>query len=157
MLGRRIFRGVRNFDVNVTVRDGRSEDVSQLDDGTTEPGGRVRELRERLWREHLGTAFQSAGGRPAEGWLPQWRSVAQRNVAALNGADGGSSRRSPGYPGAATVLDGSFVLPYSNRSTPRAQLADVGVVLAPDAIELCFEPSWLEVHFSPNWVRNMFA
>jgi hypothetical protein len=57
----------------------------------------------------------------------------------------------------ASFLDRSFVLPYSTRSTPRAQLADLGVVLAPEAIELCFEPSWLEVHFSPNWVRNMFA
>ena len=55
------------------------------------------------------------------------------------------------------LADGPFILPYSTRSTPRAQLSNVGVLFAPETIELCFEPSWFEVHLSPNWVRNMFG
>ena len=104
----------------------------------------MRRLRAELWREHLGPEFQT-GERPVEGWLPLWRAVAARNAETL------------GRPSPVPWLDGAFVLPYSTRSTPTAQLADIGVVLAPEAIELCFEPSWLEVHFSPYWVRNMFA
>ena len=128
-LGRRIFRGVRNFDVNVVVRDDEH----------------ARLLRTELWREHLGSAFLAPGERPAGGWLPLWRAIAERNVAALS------------RPHGETCPDGPFVLPYSSRSTPRAQLADLGVLFAPESLELCFEPSWLEVHFSPSWVRNMFA
>lgn len=134
-LGRRIFRGVRNFDVGVVV-DGAY-------DGETADA--VRRLRGSLWREHLGSSFHEAGARPARGWLSLWRSVARRNADEL------------GKPRAASVVDGPFILPYSTRSTPRAQLADVGVVFAPETIELCFEPSWLEVRFSPAWVRNMFG
>jgi phosphatidylserine/phosphatidylglycerophosphate/cardiolipin synthase-like enzyme len=134
-LGRRIFRGVRNFDVGLVV-DGRRD---------VEAEEQVRALRGALWREHLGTSFHEAGARPAGGWLPLWRSVARRNADEL-----GKQRLSP-------FLDGPFILPYSTRPTPRAQLADVGVLFAPSAIEFCFEPSWLEVHFSPSWVRNMFG
>ena len=134
-LGRRIFRDVRNFDVGAVI-DG------EQDDGGAE---QVRSLRARLWKEHLGNAFHEIGARPAGGWLPLWRSVARRNAAEL-----GTGRR-------AQFLDGPFILPYSTRSNPRAQLADVGVVFAPDALELCFAPSWLEVHCSPNWIRNMFG
>ena len=134
-LGRRVFRGVRNFDVNIVLDCGAEHG----------DGERVRTLRRRLWQEHLGGAFYSEGERPADGWLPLWRSIARRNVAALN------------RPGNARHLDGPFVLPYSVRSTPKAQLADVGVALAPAAAELCFAPSWLEVHCSPSWVRNMFG
>ena len=135
-LGRRVFRGVRNYDVNAVI------DAELGDDDTAE---QVRGLRTRLWQEHLGASLHAVGKRPARGWLSLWRSVAKRNVNALSRRLGGS------------FLDRSFVLPYSIRSTPRAQLADVGVLFAPGAVELCFEPSWLEVHFSPNWVRNMFG
>jgi hypothetical protein len=38
-----------------------------------------------------------------------------------------------------------------------AQLDGLGVLLAPQAIELCFEPSWLEVHLSPNAVQSTFG
>lgn len=134
LLGRRIFRGVRNFDVTVTVTTG-GHVVSE----------QVRRLRTRLWQEHLGSEYSSAEPRPLEGWLPLWRRLAARNANAL------------GAGGHAAIPDGPFILPYSTRSTPRAQLADVGVLLAPETIELCFKPSWLEVHFSPSWVRNMFA
>lgn len=135
-LARRVFRGVRNFDVNV-VLDATPGDL-------TTPR-QVRALRTRLWQEHLGASFHSAGTRPADGWLPLWRSVARRNVDALSGRRGTS------------FLDRSFVLPYSTASTPRDQLADTGALFAPQALELCFEPSWLEVHCSPSWIRNMFA
>ncbi|HET9011724.1 MAG TPA: phosphatidylserine/phosphatidylglycerophosphate/cardiolipin synthase family protein, partial [Gemmatimonadaceae bacterium] len=104
-LGRRIFRGVRNFDVGAII------DVEDGGDALEQ----VRSLRARLWKEHLGGSFHEIGARPREGWLPLWRSVARRNAAEL-----GKGRR-------AHFLDGPFILPYSTRSTPRAQLADVGV------------------------------
>jgi phosphatidylserine/phosphatidylglycerophosphate/cardiolipin synthase-like enzyme len=133
-LGRRIFRGVRNFDVGLVV---------DSEPGDT-PATQVAGLRRALWREHLGPAFDESMTRPPKGWLPLWHSAAARNVAEL--CNSPSSFR-----------DGPFILPYSTRSTPRAQLNGVGVLFAPETIELCFEPSWLEVHFSPNWVRNMFG
>lgn len=162
-LGQRVFRDVRNFDVNVVLDadaddDAGTGDVGDTDDTVGGPGssggdrtahdqtgGLVRALRTRLWQEHLGGAFHPAGGRPADGWLPLWRSVARRNAAAL------ASRRS------APFLSGPFVLPYSTASRPRDQLRDAGVLFAPEAVELCFEPSWLEVHASVGWVRNMFG
>ncbi|HET7189847.1 MAG TPA: phosphatidylserine/phosphatidylglycerophosphate/cardiolipin synthase family protein [Gemmatimonadaceae bacterium] len=134
-LGRWIFRGVRNFDVGAVI------DAEQDDESAEQ----VRALRARLWKEHLGGSFHEIGARPTGGWIPLWRSVARRNAAEL------------GKGGRARCLDGPFILPYSSKSTPRAQLADVGVVFAPDTLELCFAPSWLEVHCSPNWVRNMFG
>jgi phosphatidylserine/phosphatidylglycerophosphate/cardiolipin synthase-like enzyme len=133
-LGRWIFRDVRNFDVNIVLQAGSEED------GATDV---VKSLRIALWREHLGEASATLHGSPLTGWLARWRSHAARNVAALRDAGVG--------------LDGPFVLPYSIRSTPRAQLASVGVLLAQADLELCFEPGWLEVHLSPTWVRNMFA
>jgi hypothetical protein len=126
---------VRNFDVNAVID-------AELGDAAA---AQVRDLRTRLWREHLGTSFHAARLQPARGWLSFWRSIARRNVEAL------------GHRHPAAFLDRSFVLPYSARSTPRAQLADAGVIFAPDVIDLCFEPSWLEVHCSPSWVRNMFG
>jgi phosphatidylserine/phosphatidylglycerophosphate/cardiolipin synthase-like enzyme len=134
-VNRWIFRDVRNFDVGVVV------------DAEHDPraAGQVRALRRALWREHLGSSFHQSGMTPAAGWLPLWRSLAGRN------ADELGTRRP------ACFLDGPFVLPYSTRSRPRAQLEHVGVLFAPDTIELCFEPSWLEVHLSPSWVRNIFG
>jgi phosphatidylserine/phosphatidylglycerophosphate/cardiolipin synthase-like enzyme len=134
-LGRRVFRDVRNFDVNVVIEAERGTAVVN----------RVRAFRAALWAEHLGPSLRGVGARPAGGWLGLWRSVASRNVAALQ------------RPVSDGDVDGSFVLPYSSRSTPRAQLATMGVLLAPHTTELCFEPSWLEVHCSPTWIRNMFA
>jgi Phosphatidylserine/phosphatidylglycerophosphate/cardiolipin synthases and related enzymes len=133
-LGRRLFRRVRNFDVNLVVST-----------SDTDADGPVRSLRTGLWTEHLGSAFDAAADRPTEGWLPLWRRAAACNANALSRHDD------------AVCVDRSFVLPYSAHATPSAQLADIGVLLAPETIELCFNPSWLEVRFSPNWVRNMFA
>lgn len=142
-LARRIFRRVRNFDVNVTVRDG-AEGAPRT--------GSVADLRMRLWGEHLGVPSAELDARPRGGWLPVWRDRAARNVAALDAvalAGGGGSA------GAPPAMNG-FVLPYSVCSTPAEQLADVGVRVDPARLRLCFNPGWLEVHFSPNWVRNMF-
>jgi hypothetical protein len=127
-LGRRIFRNVRNFDVNMVI-DERND---------AELGG-VRELRELLWREHLNGSGVTANA------LRQWRRQSACNVASLNGS-----------PANASKLDSSFVLPYSTRATPAEQLRDVGVRLDAQHLDLCFNPGWLEVHASPNWVRNMF-
>jgi hypothetical protein len=136
VLGRRLFRGVRNFDVNALV------DAGEHDDDTA---AQVLALRTGLWTEHLGPVARGHVARPRGGWLRGWRSAARRNVALL-------SRRTRCRAGNATL-----VLPYSTKPTPRAQLADVGVLFAHGELEVCFEPSWLEVRFSPSWVRNMFA
>jgi phosphatidylserine/phosphatidylglycerophosphate/cardiolipin synthase-like enzyme len=134
VIGRRVFRDVRNFDVNAVIDAGDGEDAAEV----------VRSLRTTLWREHLGLPHRPLVDAPAAGWLSLWRSRTAENLESLRSA----SR---------SELDGTFLLPYSTRSTPRDQLANLGVLLAQSQIELCFEPGWLEVHCSPNWVRNMFA
>jgi phosphatidylserine/phosphatidylglycerophosphate/cardiolipin synthase-like enzyme len=134
-IGRRLFRSVRNFDVNAVID---AEEDSAI-------GSKLRSLRGRLWREHLGSAAPGSAATPGES-VRTWRARAQGNAALL--ARGG----------AASDLDrSSFVLPYSTRSTPADQLADLGIRIRPSRLDLCFSPSWLEVHFSPNWVRNMFG
>lgn len=137
---RRVFRDVRNFDVNVVVSDPSFD--------PTTPSGPVRELRTRLWSEHLGLDTSRLEARPREGWLSLWRRSAARNLSWLRG-DG--QEPSVGPPA------GGFVVPYSTQPTPARQLAALGVSVDPDRLELCFDPGWLEVHFSPNWVRNVFA
>jgi phosphatidylserine/phosphatidylglycerophosphate/cardiolipin synthase-like enzyme len=130
LAGRRVFRHVRNFDVNLTFDD--------RDDALS---GAVRDLRTRLWSEHLGLAPRRLAARPADGWLAFWRACAARNVAA--------------FAGGHDATPAGSVLPYSTRSTPREQLADLGI--DPSHAVVHFDPGWLEVHCSPNWVRNMFA
>jgi phosphatidylserine/phosphatidylglycerophosphate/cardiolipin synthase-like enzyme len=134
-VARRIFRNVRNVDVNVVVSDcavrgSRSRNVA--------------DLRARLWSEHLELPVESLARRPPDGWLPLWRARAAANVAAL------------GRAGAADEMRG-FVLPYSARRTPALQLIDLGLHIDPGRIDVRFNPGWLEVQFSPNWVRNMFV
>ena len=128
-LGERIFRNVRNIDLNVELRG--------HDDAT---GASITELRTKLWREHIG-ALPSM--RPRDGWLRHWRLRAAGNIDALNGAAG-------------DVEDGPLILPYSTAPTPAAQLASLGVMMRTD-LDLRFHPSWLEVYCSPNWIWNMFA
>lgn len=131
-LGRTIFDGVRNFDVNLELR--------AVNDVATEA---IVNLRRDLWREHLGDeAVALTAGSP----LGAWRRHAAANVAALNAW----------RPKAGGGLPGTLVLPYSTCAEPAAQLAAVGIKLR-KALDLRFRPSWLEVHCSPNWIRNMFA
>ncbi|HEY2064667.1 MAG TPA: phospholipase D-like domain-containing protein [Gemmatimonadaceae bacterium] len=133
-LGRRIFRDVRNFDVNVVM--------------TSETHGRadaIRTLCTRLWTEHLGVPASALDTPPAGGWLALWRSRAAEGVAVLDGPRTDDVERCLALP-----------LPYSTMPTPRLQLRDIGV-RATERLDLRFDPGWLEVHFSPNWVRNMFA
>ena len=133
-LGRRVFRHVRNFDVSVVVQAGKKS-VS----GTNPIG----DLRARLWAEHLGNGSQPPafdGGNA----VSAWKAIALQNAAALNGL---LSRKS-------TVAGRTFILAYSTRATPAAQLADAGVS-DPSGFDLKFNPGWLEVNFSPNWIRNM--
>ncbi|MDB4882155.1 MAG: hypothetical protein JWL95_921 [Gemmatimonadetes bacterium] len=135
-LGQRVFRDVRNFDVNLVI------DADASEDGDESAARAVRALRRVLWREHLGRTL--AGGAIADGALGSWRARAHGNVAAL---------RSGELPLDSPVL----VLPYCTASAPRRQLASLGVDLDASNVRLCFEPSWSEVHLSPSWVRNMFA
>jgi len=139
-VGRRVFRDVRNFEVNVVVRD---------DPANGARAGSVADLRTRLWSEHLARPAAEFGARPAGGWLPVWRAAAARLVETLG-------RRAQG--GRANGVAGTVgrVLAYSPRATPSAQLAGLGVPLDAAALELCFNPTWLEAHTSPNWIRNMF-
>ena len=136
-LGERVFRDVRNVDVNLVLEA---------------PGGgscsAVRELRTMLWREHLrlddAEVRQAASG--PERWLGRWRRRAAEDAAALDG------RRDMEGAGQSSTL----VLPYSQRSRPRHQLDDAGVSRTA-GLELAFDPGWLERHCSPNWIRNMFT
>ncbi|MDB4892582.1 MAG: hypothetical protein JWL61_4437 [Gemmatimonadetes bacterium] len=132
-LGERVFRDVRNFDVNL--------ELSENDEAIP---GVIGALRRLLWSEHLGENLESMP-RPDGGWLQLWREVASANVALLNSDAACENFSEPR----------SFVLPYSSASTPRAQLRDVGI--DDGNVDLRFEPSWLEIHCSPNWIRNMFA
>ncbi len=133
-VARRLFHNVRNFDVNVVVRESSSGSMKQ---------GTVAALRTRLWAEHLGTNAGAVSSRPETGWLSVWRRRAARNVAALDQDE--STHRFRG-----------FVLPYSTRTTPSKQLSDIGVRQHADSPALRFNPGWAEVYLSPNWVRNMF-
>ena len=129
-LGRRIFRDVRNIDVNIVV-DGSAPDSVEA----------IQRLQETLWREHLHVDVDLSSP-PAGGWLASWRMAATQNIAALNRMTG-------------EQRDGTFVLPYSVASRPIRQLEALGVET--EEIDIRFNPSWLEVHCSPNWIRNMFA
>ena len=128
-LGERIFRNVRNVDLNVELR---------ADDDAI--AGSITELRTKLWREHLGELPES---RPRDGWLRHWRERAATNIAMLNGT-------------ASMTTSGPLILPYSTAPTPAGQLESLGIARRAE-LDLRFHPSWLEVYCSPNWIRNMFA
>jgi phosphatidylserine/phosphatidylglycerophosphate/cardiolipin synthase-like enzyme len=136
-LGRQIFRGVRNVEVNVVI-------------GAPDADGADAEsivmLRERLWSEHLGIARDALGVGARGGWLAMWREAARANVRTLSAGDGSSD--APSMIGR--------LLPYSERPYPRQQLADVGVEIDADRLVLCYNPTWFGVHLSPHWIRNIF-
>jgi phosphatidylserine/phosphatidylglycerophosphate/cardiolipin synthase-like enzyme len=130
-LGQRVFRGVRNVEVNVVI--------------DAEPTGSDAEailmLRERLWSEHLGVAPDALDAGARGGWLAMWREAARANVGSLSTSE-------PYMVGR--------LLPYSDCAYPKQQLADVGVEIDPERLELCYNPTWLSVHLSPHWIRNIF-
>jgi phosphatidylserine/phosphatidylglycerophosphate/cardiolipin synthase-like enzyme len=132
-LGRRVFRDVRNFDVSIVF-------TSEASARKPNP---IRELRERLWMEHLGD--ESFRAMESKANVAEWKALAALNVAALNA--GAASNRS--------ALSGTFILPYSSYGRPRAQLEDAGIRPS-TPLDLRFDPGWLEISCSPNWVRNMF-
>jgi phosphatidylserine/phosphatidylglycerophosphate/cardiolipin synthase-like enzyme len=148
-LCRRMFRGVRNVEVNVIVDAQDSHDVSH---GRNAPLVREEEshtiiaLRERLWHEHLGLSMRK---RVEGGWLALWRATAAANVCAL------ASPLDPGHD-ERPRMSGN-VLPYSTRAFPCHQLAELGVTSERTAsLELCYNPTWLSVYASPHWIRNIF-
>ena len=127
-IGRRVFRSVRNFDVNLVVR-----------------GAPSLELREQLWSEHLGLPRTALRVRPAGGWLRLWRERAADAVRMLGAP--------PVYARDRTPV--ALVLPYSERETPAAQLRDLGIPAR--GLDVRFDPGWIERRLSPNWLRNTFA
>lgn len=152
-LGKRVFRGVRNVEVNVVI------DASCARDTDADGASRARvtdsivTLRERLWHEHLGAPPVRIGKRGKRGWLSTWRRAARDNVEAL------ASLAEVRQSGAGSVAPRRMVgrlLPYSECAYPREQLADVGVLLDPETVELCYDPTWVGVYLSPHWIRNIF-
>jgi phosphatidylserine/phosphatidylglycerophosphate/cardiolipin synthase-like enzyme len=133
-VARRAFRDVRNFDVSIVLTGRKSARARNP----------IRELRERLWTEHLGDESEPVM-EGDNGKLAGWNALALRNIDALN-------MDTQNHP---RGLRGTFILPYSTSPRPRAQLEDAGVRQT-TRINLRFEPSWLEMKFSPNWIRNMF-
>jgi len=132
-LCRRVFRGVRNVEVNV-VMDAGEDDLDE-----------IRVLRERLWLEHIGAPADARG----EGRLAAWLAAARENVRMLargrNGSGATASRRMIGH-----------LLPYSERAEPQEQRADLGIHVRPHDLVLCYNPGWIEVHAAVHWIRNIF-
>jgi hypothetical protein len=161
-LGRRVFRGVRNVEVNVIIDAQDAHDVSR---GRNRPvvheseARTIRALRERLWREHMGT---SPLRRPEDGWLACWRAAAANNLRALGSTGAGAVRAVGAEPdiGPSIIAQprnvAGRVLPYSTRAFPSEQLADLGIRLGAASLELCYQPTWFSVHASPHWIRNIF-
>jgi len=136
-LGRRVFRGVRNVEVNLIID---SRDASDVDAES------IVALRERLWSEHLGVSRDALGVGAHGGWLAKWREAARANVCTL----------SPGCGDSATPRMIGHLLPYSEQPYPRQQLEDVGIEIDDAQLELCYNPTWFGVHLSPHWIRNIF-
>jgi phosphatidylserine/phosphatidylglycerophosphate/cardiolipin synthase-like enzyme len=143
-LGQRVFRGVRNVEVNVVI---------DADEANGSDAESIVTLRERLWSEHLGISARALQVGACDGWLAMWREAARANVRTLSPVCGQESERSRPAPAPHMV---GRLLPYSDRAHPRQQLADVGVEIDPQRLELCYNPTWLSVHLSPHWIRNIF-
>jgi phosphatidylserine/phosphatidylglycerophosphate/cardiolipin synthase-like enzyme len=123
---RRIFRDLRNFEVGVVIRS----------DASDEKPGTVRNLRNRLWSEHLG---HSDIGELEYG-LSEFKSAADTNLESLRSAAKMHGR----------------ILPYSTQMLPSNQLLEMGIDISPSSMCLAFNPSWFNARFCPNWIRNMF-
>ncbi|MEO6210810.1 MAG: phospholipase D-like domain-containing protein [Gemmatimonadaceae bacterium] len=141
-LGRRVFRGVRNVEVNVVI------DALAAEDRNGDDVNSIVALRERLWQEHFGIPRGEMSVRAHGGWLATWREVARSNAESL-----ASLTTNCG----ATLTMVGRVLPYSDRAHPRDQLADAGIALDPARLTLCYDPSWFGVYASAHWIRNIFG
>jgi phosphatidylserine/phosphatidylglycerophosphate/cardiolipin synthase-like enzyme len=128
--GRRLFRRVRDFDLNLVLLDG-VEGAPAC--------GAAGALRRRLWSEHLGVAAGELAERPRGGWLPLWRAAAAANAACLARGEVPRGR----------------VLPYTPAPRPRSQLRALGIDVDEAGIDLRFDPGWVEVLFSPGWVAKL--
>lgn len=146
-LGRRVFRGVRNVEVNVIIEACEITQGGGPSDTSARDVESIIELRERLWCEHLGVTRATLRGRRVFDWLGMWREVACANVRAL--------AEVPARAFAVRRLVGR-VLPYSVKAYPRDQLVDLGISLESDALQLCYNPTWFGVFASPHWIRNIF-
>ncbi|MEO7039381.1 MAG: phospholipase D-like domain-containing protein [Gemmatimonadaceae bacterium] len=139
-LGRRIFRGVRNVEVNVVI------DAARGVDGDSDAADTIVALRERLWREHLGVTREELAVGAHGGWLATWREAARARAERL-ASMGGSDQ---------TTAIAGRLLPYSASAYPRDQLADAGITLDPARLTLCYNPTRFGVYASPHWIRNIF-
>ncbi len=163
-VGRRVFRGVRNVEANVIIDAQDAHDVSRgRDRPVVHEAERhtIVELRERLWREHLGEHRRALRTRPDGGWLAAWRAAAAENVRTLAspnpvGTGHTGAGRAPASADHAGPHMVGHVLPYSTRAFPGQQLAELGIDVCGDSLELCYDPTWLSVHASPHWIRNIF-
>ena len=151
-LGRRVFRGVRNVEVNVVIEAGAQDVLDPEADPPALHAKAIVGLRERLWREHLG-ADKELTERAERGSLAIWRKAARENVRIL--ASLGAERSTSSAVGRPTRMVG-HLLPYSDCAFPSEQLADVGVLLDPERLVLCYNPTWFGVFASLHWVRNIF-
>lgn len=154
-LGRRVFRGVRNVEVNVIIEAREVAREREPCDTSESDAESIVELRERLWCEHLGVTRAMLCERGSLSWLEMWRDVARANVRALVSDVGLHEEAEPARAFAHHRLVGR-VLPYSARAYPRDQLADLGIVLVSGALQLCYNPTWFGVFASPHWIRNIF-
>jgi|SRR5450432_3480908 len=152
-LGRRVFRGVRNVEVNVVIDAGGASDADDGGAARARDADAIVTLRERLWHEHLGVPPVRIGERGKRGWLSVWRRAARDNVEVLASL---AEERPSEVPLAAPRTMVGRLLPYSECAYPRDQLADVGVLLDPEWLELCYDPTWVGVQLSPHWIRNIF-
>lgn len=132
-LGRRVFRGVRNVEVNVVI-----DSAGEAEAGAPDAAAIVS-LRERLWEEHLGVARAQLPRLATGKGLAAWRKVAHENVRMLSGAGVAG-------PSAPSRRAGGHVLPYSECAFPREQLEDLEIQLSADELVLCYDPSSFEVH-----------
>jgi hypothetical protein len=91
----------RSIEINSVLFDGISNQPNT---------GNVSAIRRALWSEHLGRTIPN--NPPAGGWLTMWTSVANANIASLNG-------NSPSMNG--------YILPYSKEPSDQAQLTSIGI------------------------------
>ncbi len=124
--GRRVFAGVRNFDLNLAVDGGAGDGVAAG-------------VRRALWSRHLGLPEAELAARPPGGWLPVWRAAAAENARRLARGEGMVGR----------------VLPYTTAARPGAQLRALGIDPVRAGLELRFDPGWVEVLWSPGWLAKV--